>query len=333
MSQGFRRAEARRNGTHRGARAPPAGGNRHHRAVTHSRLTPVKAGAFDYWWVSRPVHPALRPFVVSIEGHFGTMPSAFEIRAAPVTHPSLIINVGEPFRLLARENVRDAGSGAIGSLVRGLEDRPRQIAHGAASEFLRVRFTPFGAYRVLDLPMDELRNLVVRLEDLWGSAADDLTARIASTDDWAQRFELLETHLLDRADRGVDCAPEVVRGWHLLTASGGTMPVARLAAEVGWTAQHLARRFAHQIGAPPKTVGRVLRFRRAVGRIMTGTQSLAEVAAACGYADQAHMTRDFRQLSGTLPTHAVSERLDDTQRLHARPRGWRGGQPGDDGFY
>jgi AraC-like DNA-binding protein len=73
-----------------------------------------------------------------------------------------------------------------------------------------------------------------------------------------------------------------------------------LAAEVGWSTRHLEQEFGATIGLSPKTAARLRRFERSVPLVAMG-QPLALVAARCGYADQAHMTREWRRLAGTTP--------------------------------
>ena len=83
-----------------------------------------------------------------------------------------------------------------------------------------------------------------------------------------------------------------------------------LATELGCSRKHLAARFREYVGLPPKLVARMLRFRHASDCLLGASSfSLPEVAAACGYYDQAHLHRDFRDFAQTTPTAYVSERV------------------------
>jgi len=85
--------------------------------------------------------------------------------------------------------------------------------------------------------------------------------------------------------------------------SSSRVRITELAEEAGWTRQHLTSRFRTEIGLGPKTVARVARLHRAVSLVGRPTPpSWAEVAHRCGYADQAHLNRDFRSLTGCTPT-------------------------------
>jgi AraC-like DNA-binding protein len=94
--------------------------------------------------------------------------------------------------------------------------------------------------------------------------------------------------------------------------AGGQLPVAALAAETGWSDRHLRSRFRAETGLTPKAAARLIRFGRArrllLRRQRAGTgASLAELAAECGYYDQAHLDREFRGLAGCPPTTWLAE--------------------------
>ena len=81
------------------------------------------------------------------------------------------------------------------------------------------------------------------------------------------------------------------------------MPIGQVADEVGWSHKHLIVQFRRQAGLRPKTAARLIRFDR-VWRHVDQRRPLdwGQVAADAGYADQAHLIRDFRQFTGITPT-------------------------------
>jgi transcriptional regulator GlxA family with amidase domain len=104
-------------------------------------------------------------------------------------------------------------------------------------------------------------------------------------------------------------ADELRRSWDLLVTTQGEASVADLARDVGWSRQHLARRFRDEFGLSPKLAGRIVRFERA-RRMLESTPpfvSIAQVAATCGYYDQSHLTRDFVELAGCPPGRWLAE--------------------------
>src|SRR5262249_16751096 len=75
----------------------------------------------------------------------------------------------------------------------------------------------------------------------------------------------------------------------------------RLARSVGVTRRHLERQFKAQVGLSPKRLARIVRFHQAAQLLEHGTASSVETAAACGYADQPHFSRETRGICGYPP--------------------------------
>ena len=94
--------------------------------------------------------------------------------------------------------------------------------------------------------------------------------------------------------------------------------MSELAAGTGWSERHLTGRFRAEIGLAPKAAARVIRFDRArklLVRKLTagGDYLLADLAADCGYFDQAHLAREFRALAGCPPSQWLAEEFRNVQ--------------------
>ncbi|MGW8885658.1 helix-turn-helix domain-containing protein [Streptomyces sp. NPDC055749] len=251
----------------------------------------------------------MRPYLHSYAGYWDAAePVPYQVRLVPTGRAVVLINLGKPFDEVRRLRKAGPADGAVGSLIAGLEDGPRMLVHPGGQEAIRLELTPLGAYRLFAVPMRELTNQVVELDDVLGPGAHGLVERLANTDGWGPRFDLLDSALLSRLMAGPDPAPEVNHAWRLLAGAGGAMRVGRIAAEVGWSQGYLARRFTEQIGLSPKTAARVLRFHRAVGMLTAGGADPIAVAEACGFYDQAHLNREFRALAETTPGHVAANR-------------------------
>jgi AraC-like DNA-binding protein len=175
-----------------------------------------------------------------------------------------------------------------------------------APSYLELWLDPLAAYRLLGLPMDELSGQLVDLVDVLGPDGRRLGERLRQAPSWGQRFALLD-HFLRQLEEGQRPSPEVGRAWERLVASGGTVPIARLAEEVGWSHKRLIARFRHQLGLRPKTAARLVRF-EGVLRRLDERRGLdwGLVAREAGYADQAHLIRDFHQFTGITPTEFMA---------------------------
>lgn len=206
------------------------------------------------------------------------------------------------------------GPGRFTASAAGLHAAPAVIATGEVQAGLQLALTWRGARVLLGLPAAELAFDVVDLAALLPDVGS-LLDRLHAAPSWAQRCALLDSALCTiaalRSDLrpAVGAAPEVARAWDLLVRSGGTMRVAGLAADVGWSPRHLGEQLRRETGLGTKTAARVIRFERACALLRSpDAPALSEVAATCGYADQQHLARDFRDLAGTTAGAWLAER-------------------------
>ena len=166
---------------------------------------------------------------------------------------------------------------------------------------IAVHLAPLGAYRLLGPALSELGgSFLVAVEDIVGAAARRLSEQVLSARTWVERGRLLDAFLLDRATHGPQPSPEVTQAWHLLVRSGGKTTISGIARQVGWSHKHLITRFKQQVGVAPQMAARLLRL-STVWQHIDHDQTWARIAAESGYADQAHLIREFRHFTGTTP--------------------------------
>jgi AraC-like DNA-binding protein len=227
------------------------------------------------------------------------------MREVPIPGIPLILNLGDPWR------IADAGSSGRArrrdSFVAGMGVGPAVVHAPASSCCIELRLTPLVAHRIVGVRMDELTNRTVELEDVLGRRGAELTARLRDATEWADRFDLIDDFLVRTLADARQPSPGVVWAWRRLAETGGRIPIRALSSDLGWSPRRLIARFREQVGLSPKTSARVIRFDRAVALLRSGGgDSLAAVAYGCGYFDQAHFNRDFRELAGTTPTEFVA---------------------------
>jgi AraC-like DNA-binding protein len=168
-------------------------------------------------------------------------------------------------------------------------------------EIVGIRLRPGVAGAVLALPASEVLNSRVPLEELRDSGTGELAERLSEVEDRETRFLLLEALVASAVERGAP-DPLVLAAARRLGFPGSR--VDELADALGISERQLRRRFHAAVGYGPKTLDRVLRFRRLVSHaqgISDGEVDLARLAADLGYADQAHMSRDSVRLTGMPP--------------------------------
>ena len=165
-----------------------------------------------------------------------------------------------------------------------------------------VRFRPAAGGAILGLPLSELRDQRVGLRDVLPDAARQLPYDLP--------VEQAAARLLDITGALVAAAePDraVLHAARLLTDSAASAE--RAAVATGVSPRQLRRRFHAAVGYGPKTLHRVLRFRRFVSAVDAGAAlDLASLAASTGYADQAHLTRECAELAGLTPAALIRAR-------------------------
>jgi AraC-like DNA-binding protein len=225
----------------------------------------------------------------------------------PSRHLTVVVALGPPTRLSGMPDPRQE-PGEFRALASGFALRPAVIAHEGDQFGVQLDLTPAGARALLGVPAGELAGLVVDLEDVLGPSAPELVQRMADATSWPDRFAVLDSVLERRLGVLPPAEAPLQRAWHLSVRSGGNLRVDRLADAVGWSRRHLTARFSGEFGLSPKELGRVVRFERSKLLLQRGRwRTLADVAATCGYYDQAHLTREWRSLAGCPPSVWLAE--------------------------
>jgi AraC-like DNA-binding protein len=179
--------------------------------------------------------------------------------------------------------------------VAGPDTRPFETDLRPGEEFAAVRFRPGAGAAVLGMPASALRDARVPLAEIWERDADRIADLVAVASDRSRVLEALVTERVLGAGPPDRAAAGVIR----TLAAGGS--VRGLAANLGYSERHLRRLCLDAFGYGPKTLQRILRFQRAL-RLIGAGRPLGDVAATCGFADQAHLTREVRALSGRPPS-------------------------------
>ncbi|WP_210414617.1 helix-turn-helix domain-containing protein [Microlunatus elymi] len=226
------------------------------------------------------------------------LPSLVEI--GMVAHPSLTMIID-----LSRDGGIVHGLGSSqrsGSFIAGL--LPGHLrAGGLDGECLQIRLSPVVAQAVLGSSA-ELTGRVFGLELALGREAGRLERSLRAATSWSQRFAIAADFVDRRLQAASLIEPEVDHAWQRTLAAGGTVRIDDLADEVGWNRQRLWSRFRARLGITPKRAAQLVRFDRAAHLLVAGRPP-AEAAADTGYADQSHLHREVRAITGTTPSRVA----------------------------
>lgn len=166
-----------------------------------------------------------------------------------------------------------------------------------------LALTAVGLYAIADVPADELVDQVIKVEELWGEGR------------WLRHLE----HARSAGELLAGLERETVR--HLRTRAPDPRLVAAerairmgiapgsVATAAGADRRWLVPEFRHVVGVAPKRYQRIVRFQAALRAMRAADPApLATIAADVGYADHAHMCREFTSMAGVVPSrlHGMS---------------------------
>lgn len=277
----------------------------------------------------RPAAP-LRPFIAWYSGYrqAGVEPAVH--RGMPSPWLTLIFTLDEPLTVAAHPDPAQH-PGTFDTLAGGLHTSPAVVTHDGWQSGIQVALSPLGARPLLGLPAGELAGIDVPGSAVIGALAGEVRDRLRAAAAWPDRFavidDVLTAQLARNQDRGgavaPDVSPEVGLAWRELLRSGGRARIGGLTLETGWSARHLQGRLRTETGLTPKAAARVIRFDRARRLMLRGGQGgprglvLADLAAECGFYDQAHLDREFRALAGCSPSRWLAEEFRNVQAVFA----------------
>jgi AraC-like DNA-binding protein len=283
----------------------------------------------------RLAHPRLRAFVRGYLASSSFLPLPVRERHLPSAEIPLVLNFGAPHRRLDPGDQQKPVSYDNAWIV-GLHDRHQLTEAVGERDFMVVRLSPLGAHCLLRTPMHLIRGQAVELGALDPKLAALVMTRVGAAGSWGERFAAMEALIAERVEEAA-VPSGLALAWRRLEAADGRLPLGPLASEVDCSHRALIAQFRTYVGVTPKTIGRLLRFQRAM-RLFKGNcgedggpsgkpyiESQApgdpaapaapavcwsDIAADCGYFDQSHFIKEFRQFTGASPTR-FARRMSD----------------------
>lgn len=188
------------------------------------------------------------------------------------------------------------------------------------SEFtavLGVRFKPGACGVFFPIPAHELHNTDVPLHDFYPNEADRLYNELLAAGTRRAQFQVFERYLIGKIPRGLVVHPVVEYALREFLKEPCWRAIADVQSETGFSHTRFIQIFRDHVGMTPKLFCRVQRFKAVVRHIEAGIPvRWAELAAACGYFDQAHLIHDFREFSGITPV-AYAQTADPSRLRNA----------------
>lgn len=118
------------------------------------------------------------------------------------------------------------------------------------------------------------------------------------------KIKHIDCYLTGRLSSSYIPPKEILYAVQLIEQTRGILPLSEILKSIYLCQRHFDRKFKCAIGLSPKAFSKIIRFKNTLNFIQNNpTDSLFSVALDCGYFDHAHLTREFKVLSGFLPTH------------------------------
>ncbi len=255
--------------------------------------------------------PRLAPFVERLWGVRGS--ADFHVESVlPDGAVQLMVNFG-PTQAVVAYGDRECRDEFRRAWIAGIQDQRLVHASPQGADHISVQFRPGGAHAFFGLPMDELADQVVELDDLIGPrAADELGARLREAEGDEARCQVFQRWLLERRASVHPYFATVQTAMELLRRGSRGTPVAEVCRRLGLSNRHLIKQFREMVGLTPRTYGRIERFQKVIVACR-GKDDVpwSRLAAECGYADQSHLIREFRRFAAVTPEEFLAVRTPE----------------------
>tara|TARA_R110002020_G_scaffold97708_5_gene233190 strand:- start:15183 stop:15920 length:738 start_codon:yes stop_codon:yes gene_type:complete len=226
-------------------------------------------------------------------------------RLVPGGRVELIFNLSEPMTfMMTCDSLK--GNDFAHTYIMGQRNKVYYAKQNGDTHLLGVRFKPGGISAFTKIPTAVFLNELVSAEDVLGIVCKEWKERLLDMKSDDERINLLDTLILkivkDPAKEWSSCnrAMDVIR-------SGDFRSVNALCDKGVSYYKRLERDFLQHIGYTPKYYHRIVRFNRAIRLMYSNENSLTTIGHACNYYDQSHFIKDFRQFTGSTPSHFMKE--------------------------
>ncbi|MBW8351268.1 AraC family transcriptional regulator [Bacillus sp. IITD106] len=237
-------------------------------------------------------------------------------RVLPDGHMELIINLEEDTFNVYDQRNHEKFKKYRGSLIAGPHSEYVVIDTSSQSSTMGVHFKPGGVFPFFKLPVNELCNVHVSLETLWGNKANHMREQILEVKTPDAKFRVLERYLSEALESPLELHPAVAFALEKFKDSSDILDICE---QINLSPRRFIQVFKEAVGLTPKRFCRVQRFQEVLYLIEQGKLvDWTSIAIECGYYDQAHFIHDFRSFSGLSPTTYQALRGDSHNHVPIR---------------
>lgn len=176
-----------------------------------------------------------------------------------------------------------------------------EIESSGKSGFISVRFFPWGAHHFFDKPVREFLDQTIDATILWGDHSKEIITTLKACSTLEERFKATESFLNERLleHKKESSIEDVIKR---IRQAKGQLGIEEICEETGLSKKQLERKFLSTAGTTPKIFSRICRFLNLCQHLETYKgKTFAELTHDCGYFDQSHFIKEFKEFSGYTP--------------------------------
>lgn len=172
-----------------------------------------------------------------------------------------------------------------------------------------IEFNPLGFYYIFNIPQAEFSNQIIDLVDVFGKEGSQYVEKLLEAACHQEMVRITEDFLITHLLKNIRQSRDIDYSIGLIKTNHGLISISKLCEELNIGRRTLERYFQYQIGISPKALSRILRFNYCHRLFLKNPLiDWQEIVYKCGYYDQAHFIRDFKEITGDAPNQYLNQR-------------------------
>ena len=211
----------------------------------------------------------------------------------------LVINLGDPYERRTDENAKIEKM--VSSHFIGIKSKPHFIRTNNSTKTFRVRFKPGTISLFIKYYIPDITDMIINAEELFSKRLSETLRKIEDSNDTSIMFSEAEKFLMNSLTEDQRTF-QIFEMTKLIYNNPSFSKMDILKEKTGMDYKQLERTFNRYLGLHPKYFMNIVKFNFATKQMYLHPQKpLTQIALECGYYDQSHFIRTFKQFSGQRP--------------------------------
>ena len=233
------------------------------------------------------------------------------VKILPDGSVQIIINLGPTQYLVTEDSKRGFNEGWI----TGQRTRPINVEISSDYKAIGIRFKPNGVFPFLKSLVSELKDEVIKLEDIWSNKFSLLREKLSEMSGVNEKFLIVEQFLLDFFHESDEPHAAIEYATRLLQQPFSDLNIRDVASKMGISHKHFIRLFKKHVGLNPKLYQQIFRFQHVLSELDNFDGDFSKMVARTNYYDQSHFNREFKKFTGITPNKYLFLTKADTHSL------------------